>query len=251
MDESFLSQPKVIKASRRFVCIRLATYEDKQEAELLKKLFIGRSGELENTTFAMLSPDGTRRLTRTGRSPDFAFGRSGNAKSDMAAAMNRIADEHKSTATQPSHIPKMADVRLALNVASCDNQPLLVVFNKDKSALRAMESKLALHAWDANHVGQFIYASTNDPRDLKFIEGVSVKSGVVAIQPGQFGLSGMVLGQVGDSANKQEINKMLTRAASEYRVWRKSSSEHISSGRSKGISWETLLPITDPGGSRR
>ena len=33
MDRSFLSDKELIKTSRAFVCIRTATYEDKQEAE--------------------------------------------------------------------------------------------------------------------------------------------------------------------------------------------------------------------------
>ena len=38
MDGSFLSDAKVIDESRKFVCIRLATYENKEEAALLKSI---------------------------------------------------------------------------------------------------------------------------------------------------------------------------------------------------------------------
>ena len=63
----------MIAASRKFVCVRLATYESKEEADLLTDIFVGRSGELENTTFVILAPDGKKRLTRAGRGPMFAF----------------------------------------------------------------------------------------------------------------------------------------------------------------------------------
>ena len=50
MDRSFLSDAAVIASSRKFVCIRLATYESESEAKILKSIFLGRSGDLENTS---------------------------------------------------------------------------------------------------------------------------------------------------------------------------------------------------------
>ena len=72
MDGRFLFNADVVKASRNFVCIRVATYEDAEEAKYLKQVFRSRSGELENTVFGMFDPGG-RKLVRTGRSPGFAF----------------------------------------------------------------------------------------------------------------------------------------------------------------------------------
>ncbi|MAJ27934.1 hypothetical protein CBD41_00845, partial [bacterium TMED181] len=69
MDQRIWSDQEVIKLSRKFVCARLSTYEDHAEGELLKKLFRGRSGELENTVFVILAPDGKTRLSKSGRSP--------------------------------------------------------------------------------------------------------------------------------------------------------------------------------------
>ena len=40
MDKSFLSQSEVIAASRKFVCIRLATYENAEEAKFLKSISV-------------------------------------------------------------------------------------------------------------------------------------------------------------------------------------------------------------------
>src|SRR5947209_3773331 len=91
MDRSFLSQPEVITASRRFVCIRLATYENAEEGSLLKSLVRTRSGELENSVFAILAPDGQRRLIRAARSPKDAY----RVAAQMGAGMNRIADGYQ------------------------------------------------------------------------------------------------------------------------------------------------------------
>src|ERR1044071_3836701 len=91
MDRRFLLQKEVIEASRDFVCIRLATYEDKEEADYLVKVFPGRTGLLENTVFTMLSPDARRYLTRSGRSPDWAFGDA----TSMARQMRAFAKDYK------------------------------------------------------------------------------------------------------------------------------------------------------------
>ena len=62
MDRSYLSHAGVVAESRKFVCVRLQTYENSAERSLLKTIFVGRSRELENTTFSIMNPDGTRNL---------------------------------------------------------------------------------------------------------------------------------------------------------------------------------------------
>ena len=63
----------MVTASRAFVCVRPATYESATEGKLLLSLFRGRLGNLENSVFALLGPDGKERLTKTGRSPGMVF----------------------------------------------------------------------------------------------------------------------------------------------------------------------------------
>ena len=85
MDRSFLSQPEVIAASRHFVCVRLTTYEDKEEGEFLKSFHVTRSGELENTVAALLAPDGKRQLARASRSFRTVQVKSGMRKTERAS----------------------------------------------------------------------------------------------------------------------------------------------------------------------
>src|SRR5689334_16637520 len=133
MDRSFLSQPEVIAASRKFVCVRLTTYENKDEANFLKAFKVTRSGELENTVFTILSPDGKRSLDRASRSARQTFGDSQR----MASTMERIArdfETKKSAQGQLPELPRVTNVRLAVNVAACDNQPLVILFARDEKA---------------------------------------------------------------------------------------------------------------------
>ncbi len=141
MDRSFLSDKAIVAASRDYVCIRLATYESKDEARVLKSIFVGRSGDLENTTFALLTPQGER-VGRAGRSPDFAFGDPG----EMVAAMKKLA-ARQAPSPAKRELPIVKNVRLALDVAACDGLPLVVLLEKDKAALAKLEEKVARVAW--------------------------------------------------------------------------------------------------------
>ena len=136
MDQSYWSQPLVVNATRDFVCIRLATYEDAKETEYLKKIFTGRSGQLENTVFALLDSDGRKRLSKSGRSPDFAFW----GRRDFAAKMIEIAEQRnlESKRYTDSHLPVIKNVDLGLNVASCDGIQMIVVAAKDKKAVEKL-----------------------------------------------------------------------------------------------------------------
>ena len=147
MDRSFLTDERVVAASRNFVCIRLATYEDKQEAEFLKSVYTGRSGQMENTTFAILSPDGRQKLTAAGRGPFRAFG---NA-AQMAMAMKGIWAQHQEApdaALAEQQLPLIKSVELALNVAACDNLPCLVTVANDPEKIETLNRKLLPVAWE-------------------------------------------------------------------------------------------------------
>src|SRR5262245_59734750 len=100
MDRSYLSQPEVIAASRQFVCVRLATYEDAEEGAFLKALVPTRSGELENSVFAILSPDGNDNLVRASRGIRHVYVDS----RAMAEGMDQIA-RHLAAKSEPSALP--------------------------------------------------------------------------------------------------------------------------------------------------
>ena len=189
---SFLSQPDVVAASRSFVCIRLATYEDKDEGAFLKAFRVTRSGELENTVFAILSPDGTRRLARASRSAHQTLGDAGR----MVETMRRIAAEYaaRGAGGAPGEVPKVANVRLAVNVAACDNRPLVLVFGRDAGARAELERRLAAFAWSDESLGRFVYASGSAASELADLDGATAEPGVLVIQPDEFGRKGKGVG---------------------------------------------------------
>ena len=133
MDRSFLSDKEIIKASRDFVCIRTATYEDTGEAVFLKETFVSRTGgSLRNFGFCILSPDGKKKLVQSKRGPNFLYGNSAKMVADLRKFAKQYPGVKPEKGSIPS-VPKMKSVRLGINVASCDGLPCVVVVGGDQA----------------------------------------------------------------------------------------------------------------------
>src|ERR1041385_4466497 len=153
MDRSFLSHADVIQASRKCVCIRLTTYESESEAKFSKYLLTTRSGEVENTTFGLLAPDGKTKLTRTARGARQVFADS----AEMTKVMNDVVTRYpaKADAKAPG-LPVTLDARLGVNVAASDDQPLVLVLAADEKVRTALSETVAQLAWCKEFIGHFV-----------------------------------------------------------------------------------------------
>lgn len=249
MDRSFLSDQDIIAATRDFVCLRASTYESAEEAPFLASLFRGRSGELENTVFALVEPDGKTRIGRGGRSPGMALGRS---KEDILRGLERTAKRFKVKNTEPpATLPLAENVRLAVNVAACDNQPLVIILAEEEPLRARIEKALAPLAWSEEFLGQFHYVSSSNATELAGIAGVAIPAGMLVIEPDRFGTGGKVIAShaVGDAS--RGIAETLRAALAAFD--RKASGDrrdHYREGSREGVNWETAIPVTDPGPGR-
>ncbi len=228
----------MIDASRAFICIRPATYENAAEVKYLEGIFKGRAGTLENTVFALLTPDGKTYLARPGRSPQFAF----RGPTEMAEAMQQIAKKYPSQG-EPTAVPAMHDFRLSLNTAACDSMPLVV-------AVGGGEAQLATLAWSAELLGKYAYAPISTEAELQRA-GIAAKPGIYAIEPDAFGQKGAVLAQWPLTADTTTLTKGLLEAQKRHKGEGKDPRQHISQGTQLGVIWKSLLPNTDPNGPRR
>ncbi len=244
MDRSFLSDARVIEASRHFVCIRLATYEDRGEADFLKAIFLPASGDLENTTFAVLSPDGRRRLARAGRGPQHAWRR----PSEMADGLDQIAagfDRSETAFGSERNLPIMEDVRVAMNVAACDHLPLIVIRGSNAEEIAALSMRLRPVVWSRTLAGQFIFAESRKAEDLARIRGLKSDERIVVIRPDAFGASGdRLLGFKPDAAPAQ-IESDLKKVVAEYEPEILEYRMHLELGIELGVDWKTEIPETD------
>ena len=245
MDRSFLSNEQLIKISRDFVCIRTATYEDKEEAEFLKRTFVSRSGgTLRNFGFGILSPDGQRKLRRSERGPNFLYANS-NA---MAADLRKIASQYRGKTTgQESNppVPQMKSVRLGINVASCDGLPSVVVVGKDQQEVDQLNKKLSGVIWDEPLIGKFIYASTTNRNDLRIVSGAASKTGILVIKPDTYGIKGQLITSIAPSASDEELKSSLASAANTFRRNSKTHGMHVRNGRQSDTIWKTEVPVPD------
>ena len=193
MDRSFLSDKGIIRASRNFVCARLATYESKEEAEYLSGIFT-RRGQLENTVFCIMSPDGKDKLVSSGRSPGWVFpGSEDQAMRDMEKKMDEIVSRYsvkKESRSSLPGLPVLPNFRLALNVAACDNLPLVATVARSKKSREKLQKQVKELAWSKEFIGRFIYVSVGAASELKKVKGLEKKEGLFVIAPDTFGQAG-------------------------------------------------------------
>lgn len=236
----------VVEASRNFVCIRLATYESQKEADYMAKLYTGKSGEVENTTFVILAPDGETKLTRAGRGPFVAY-RNG---SSMAKGLDRIAKKYKVKSSGTDvELPYADTARLGLNLAAADNQPLVVVYAEDSQASNSIEAKLVPLAWKEPAVGKFVFAKSSEALDLKSIKGFNSDeielNCILLIEPDKFGQKGTLVARLDQSANQETIEAKLAEVSKNYRRIKKDHRSHVKAGIDQGVTWTSKIKVTD------
>ena len=108
------------------------------------------NGRFENTAFCILAPDGKKRLSGTGRSPQMAFGLGrGGDVSDNEATLKRLDAVAKpypvAGSTAAAVVPDFHSFKQALNVASGDQRLLVfsVAAKKDRAAVNKTIQQVA------------------------------------------------------------------------------------------------------------
>ena len=245
----------MIAAAQKFVCVRLATYESASEAKVMTNLFVGRSGQLENTTFGILSPDGKKELIPAGRGPKQMLGRRAGprATTKLVSTLQEIGERYAKKAksqTALKQLPVVANVRLALNVAACDGLPLVIAFAKDAKSLSKITAALTPLAWKLEFAGRCNYVVTTELKDLAKVAGRKLTSGVLVVQPDAFGETAKVLEEIAAGVAPKQLAKRLDSGLSAAKMPAKEHREHVRSGRRAGKTWESEIPVTDPGAVR-
>ena len=246
MDRSFLSHPAVVAESRKFVCIRLATYESAAEAEVLKAALTTRSGQLENTVFALLAPDGKTPLVRSGRMARESVGEA----EEGARRMAELASQHPGAAPIGGALPLLADLRRGLNVAACELQPLVVIAARTEEGRKKIEESLLRFVWRPETAGRFGFARATPAEAATVLEGVVEGDGIFVVQPDAFGLKGKVL-TFGVGSDREGMRTAMARGLEAFRAEAKDSKKHIDEGVRRGLNWTTEIPVTDPRSPRR
>ena len=148
-------------------------------------------------------------------------------------------------------LPVLPNVRLALNVAACDNLPLVAAVASSKSSREKLHKQVNELAWSEDFIGRFIYVSAGKSSELEKVKGIKHKEGLFVIAPDTFGQEGKVLTQVKLGAGRKELAEGLARAVALHRPEQKETRSHSALGRILEVNWKTQVPVTDPGAPRR
>ncbi len=240
------SQEEFIETSRRFVCVRIESYESAEYQRLVRSLLGGR---FENTAFCLFAPDGETRLSGTGRSPvQGLVGIRGVGGADALATV--VAEMAAVAARYPGNgndagaaVPDFHSFRQALNVASADQRLLVLALTP---ARRETLEEVANHP---SIVGRFhfdIHDPTGDGSWKKAVAADDFPDGdaMVIIRPGTFGMDGTVLARIGADQDAGEIRSTLLAANGTFASGesRKTYSEHVREGRRSGVYFEGNVP---------
>ena len=242
-----MSNPAVVKMSRDFVCARLATFESPSEADFIYGLYPTRSGAQVNTVFTILAPDGKTTLLSPGRSPSHTL-RSDDPET-LATEMRKIAARYKAKrAGNTPGLPYGIDLRRALNIASCDLQPLIVVVAASASKRKAIERVLTPLAWSDEFIGAYAYA-TAKPDELAALADAKEAEGVLVVYADPYGLSGKVVASAAGT-NGASLTTTLRAGLAKFRPKARDSIRHIREARRRGIEWEVEVKDRPARGGR-
>ena len=229
------SDPDVIKASRKFICVRIESYESEENQKIVRSHLGGR---FENTAFCVIAPDGQKRLTRSGRGPLHIS----QNFDDIAV----IADRYKSRGDMlNSRIPDFNSFALALNVSSADQKILLLIAGNEEE-ITAAGKRIRSVAWDENVVGRFNYDFESDSDSwVAPISSKSKRSGFYIVRPGEFGLEGEIVKSLPLNTSKETLLQEMTVANRDYakRTKKKVYSSHVVEGRKQGKRIEMAMPF--------
>jgi hypothetical protein len=195
---------------------------------------------VENTVFAVLTPDGERQYGSSGRSPHMWLTQ---MQDDVAGAfadqLLAVAALHGEGEAEPQKLPAAPSVRHGLNVAQCDRQPLAVVWSADPARREELIREAAKLAWSEEHRGRFAWAVAESAEDLKPIPGAAGEEGILIVQPDEFGVQGALLARGGAEALRTGL------AAASFPD--RDHEGHLAKGVEKGIRWRTVTPQEDRG----
>ncbi len=243
MDRSFLSQPEVIAAAKKFVCIRLTSYEDETEKKFVSKLV---NGEPANTAFAVLTPDAERALRGRGpgRGPRDLY----TDAADMAMGMDELAEKYPAKKVEGTPgLPVTLNAKVGLAVAAGDLQPLVVVLADSAKRREELEAKVAELAWDKEFSGRLTYATAAATKDIPKVDKLTIKEGVLLLEPDVFGAGGKVVKEVaGDEVSKQLADAMRETLKAHVRT-EKNRRTLATLGLKEGILYETGIPVSGKG----
>ena len=208
-------------------------------------------GRFENTAFVIFDPSGTKRLSKTGRSPDQGLnakrGPGKASKGEIIVRMQQIAANYQVIGrASDAELQDFHSFRQALNVASAD-QRLLLFVNVDQKSRSQVVSNLKEVFADPEIAGKFHLDFADAKTDAQWSESIkdaTNNAGMSLIRSGQFGLDGELVRLLSLKTKPKDIKSTLLAANKTFAKVekRKSYSDHVRQGRRQNIYFENAIP---------
>jgi hypothetical protein len=214
--------------------VRPATFESAAEAIKLEEYYLGPDGKQVNTIFCLLDPKGEA-LIRSGRSPRSIYA----SPERLMEAMQGFQESFKPKPQAPA-LPLIGTLRLGLNIAACDQMPLVVGIARGKSnatKLKAAMTKLGASKEFRGRAQYVILESGSaDHKLLAAFEGFDAKTEVQLWMPDAFGEKATLLhaGNASASGLVKRYGKLLDSRQQAARHAR----QHVRKGHAEGKSWD-------------
>lgn len=153
----------------------------------------------------------------------------------MAEAM-RLITANQPPLTKPPSLktsPALSSLRLAINVAACDNLPLVVL---GPEARPEFEKALTEMFFDSSWQGRFVLVqgTATEMDKLLHLKGKTVPA-VAVIQADQFGLSGRILARLEPGENGDKLTSTLAMGAAGFQATARNFRGHLTSGFEAGL----------------
>ena len=221
--------------------MRIETYENKETEKRIREILNGRYA---NTAFVIFDPQGTDRLSGTGRSPSQVLGKWGEFSIVEELEVAALPFERKGKDTD-AVLQDFLSFGQALNVASAD-QRLLVFVDGDKAATRKLTPTLQKLFADEDIIGRFHldFAGKEDDQWGEAVKGSTSKPAINIIRSGKFGLDGSVMSRLPLDSSLDEIKATLLADNEKFSSSeeRKIYAKHVMEGKRNGIKYESEIP---------
>ena len=240
-----------IEFSRKLVCVRVETYENKATELIVRDLLGGR---FANTAFVIYAPDGETKLSRSNRSPQRVLAGRGRRQSESDGEDQRVIQELEQILAEyepkgdkaETTLQDFDEFRQSLNVASSD-QRLLVVISGKESQIESVSENIKQVMVDEEIIGRFHLDQVDVAAEkewAKSISDIGDTTGIFIIQAGEFGMDGKALSHLSLDATSEELKQAMLEANKTFADTeeRKSYSDHVRKGRRQGIYFENEIP---------
>ena len=237
-----MADSSFIEISRKWVCVRVDSYENQQYHDKVRELLGGR---FENTAFALMDPDGETMLTRRGsRSPTMTFG----SAAGTVRAMENFSRRYEAKDSESLPLPQdFHSLRQALNVSSADQRPLIVIASTEEKADQCREKIRELFS-HPELIGRFHYDFLTSPAESSGMKGLSIPvigdAMLHVVYTDEFGLSGELKATYSMEKSADDLIRIMKNVHKHFALHTelKEYRSHVTKGIRLNINYQNEMP---------